>query len=103
MSVFSEILAMALQLVEGILQLYIYVVFASVVISWVGADPYNGIVRFIQNVTEPLLAPVRRKMWRWTARSQIDFSPMVVIFAIMVIQIIVRRLRFMLLGGVPLY
>jgi hypothetical protein len=33
---------------------YMWVVIARAVLSWVSPDPYNPIVRFIHNVTEPV-------------------------------------------------
>lgn len=99
MSVLSGILSDFLGLISGLLQLYTYVIFAAVVISWVNADPYNPIVRFIRNVTDPVLAPARRLMWRLTVKMQIDLSPMLVIFGIIVLQNLIRGLRQALLYG----
>jgi YggT family protein len=61
--------------------LYMWVVIARAVLSWVSPDPYNPIVRFIHNVTEPVLYPIRR--WLPLGFSGIDFSPVIVIFIIM--------------------
>jgi YggT family protein len=36
------------------LNLYMWVVVARAILSWVNPDPYNAIVRFIHAVTEPL-------------------------------------------------
>ena len=61
------------------------------VISWVNPDPYNPIVQFLYRSTEPVLQPVRRAVpigWG------IDFSPLVVILAIMFLdQFLVASLR----------
>ncbi|MBH0177916.1 MAG: YggT family protein, partial [Nitrospira sp.] len=43
-----------------VLELYIYVVVARALISWVNPDPWNPIVQFLDRVTEPALAPIRR-------------------------------------------
>jgi YggT family protein len=59
---------------------YMWVVIARAVLSWVSPDPYNPIVRFIHNVTEPVLYPVRR--WLPFGYIGIDFSPLVVLFVI---------------------
>ncbi len=48
------------------------------VISWVEVDKDNQFVGFLYNVTEPLLAPIRRYMPSGT----IDFSPMAVLLAL---------------------
>jgi YggT family protein len=45
-----------------VLQLYMWIIIAHAVLSWVSPDPYNPIVRFINNVTEPVLSQVRRRL-----------------------------------------
>ena len=64
-----------------VLTLYMWIIIAGAVLSWVHPDPYNPIVRFIHNVTEPVLYRIRRSLP--VSFSGIDFSPLVVIFAIM--------------------
>ena len=46
--------------VDYALTIYLWVVIARAVLSWVSPDPYNPIVRFIHNVTEPVLSRIRR-------------------------------------------
>jgi YggT family protein len=65
---------------------------ARAVLSWVSPDPYNPIVRFVHNVTEPVLYPLRRRL---PFLGGIDFSPMIVLMAIVflrsfVVQSLVR-------------
>jgi YggT family protein len=69
------------RVIEAVLTLYMWIVIAGAVLSWVNPDPYNPIVRFIHNVTEPVLYRIRRSLP--VSFSGIDFSPIVVIFAIM--------------------
>ena len=58
------------------LEIYIYIVVARALISWVNPDPWNPIVQFLEKVTEPALAPIRRLIgWR----LGIDVSPIVLI------------------------
>ncbi len=71
-------------LLYGVLNLYELVIFARVILSWVNADPYNPIVRFIYNITEPVLAPIRQLLP--TERIGIDFSPFIIILIIQLIQ-----------------
>jgi YggT family protein len=59
---------------------YMWVVIARAVLSWVNPDPYNPIVRFIHNVTEPVLYRVRR--WLPFGFGGIDFSPLIVLLII---------------------
>lgn len=79
-------LAKIIELANGLLTLYKYVLLASVVISWVNTDPYNPLVNFIHRATEPLLNRIRQKM---PDTGMLDLSPLVAFAAIYVLQIIV--------------
>jgi YggT family protein len=79
MFVLSNLLMAIAGALDMVLTLYLFIVFARVVISWVNADPRNPIVRFLYNATEPLLYRVRRVL---PDVGGIDFSPLVVIIAI---------------------
>ena len=61
------------------LTIYLFVVIARAILSWVSPDPYNPIVRFIHNSTEPVLNRIRSKI---PYMGGIDVSPLVVIAAI---------------------
>lgn len=63
-----------------VLNFYMWVVIARAVLSWVNPDPYNPIVRFLASVTDPVLYPIRRRLPLFF--GGIDFSPMLVILAI---------------------
>ena len=64
------------------LTLYMYVIIARAVMSWFNPNPYNNIVRFIYQITDPVLDRVRRFI---PPISGLDLSPIVVIFAILFI------------------
>ncbi len=66
-----------------VLTLYLYIVIARALVSWVNPDPRNPIVRFLYNATEPLLYRVRRVV---PYMGGIDFSPLVVIIGIYFLQ-----------------
>ena len=44
------------------LQLYMYVLIARAVVSWVSADPRNPIVHFLYSATEPAVRVIRRRL-----------------------------------------
>ena len=58
---------------------FMWIVIARALLSWVSPDPYNPIVRFIHNVTEPVLYPIRKRLPLFA--GGIDFSPIIVILA----------------------
>ncbi len=63
-----------------VLLFFMWVVIARAILSWVNPDPYNPIVRFIHNVTEPVLYQVRKKIP--INFGGIDFSPIIIIIVI---------------------
>jgi YggT family protein len=67
------------------LTLFMWIVIAHAVLSWVRPDPFNPIVRFINQVTEPLLYQIRRRIP--SAFGGIDFAPMIVILGVVFLRI----------------
>ena len=63
-----------------VLYTYMLIVIARAILSWVSPDPYNPIVRFLYNVTEPVLYRIRRLLP--FDMGGIDFTPMILILAI---------------------
>jgi YggT family protein len=61
-----------------------WIVVARAVLSWVNPDPYNPIVRFIHNVTEPVLYRIRTKIP--VDFGGIDFSPIIVILCVVFLE-----------------
>jgi len=68
------------KVLDVVLVLYMWVIIARAVLSWVNPDPYNPIVRFITSVTEPVMYRVRRVLP--VSFGGLDFSPILVILAI---------------------
>ena len=60
------------------------IVIASVLISWVGADPYNALVQLIRNITEPMYRPFRKITQGFS--GPIDLAPLIVLLIIATIQ-----------------
>ena len=59
-----------------LVDLYSFVVIAAVLISWLGLPPDHPLVRVSQNLTEPLLAPIRKIL---PSLSGLDFSPLILL------------------------
>jgi YggT family protein len=83
MFMLANLLIAVARVLDVVLTLYMYIVIARALISWVNPDPRNPIVRFLYNATEPLLYRVRRVV---PYMGGIDFSPLVVIIAIYFLQ-----------------
>jgi YggT family protein len=68
-----------LRLVRLLLVLYLVLIFASVILSWVGQNFRHPIVPLIYQLTDPVLAPIRRIL---PPLGGFDLSPLVAIIGI---------------------
>ncbi|MBI1912974.1 MAG: YggT family protein [Deltaproteobacteria bacterium] len=79
MYVLANLLNAVAQILDIILSIYFWILIARALISWVNPDPYNPIVRFLYQATEPVLGRVRR----WIPyMGGLDLSPLIVILLI---------------------
>ena len=86
MFVAGNVLTAVATILDDVLWLYMWVIIARALISWVNPDPWNPIVQFLDRATEPVLAPIRR----WIGwRMGMDLSPLIVILVITFLQIAV--------------
>ncbi len=67
-----------------LLNIFMWLIIARAVLSWVNPDPYNPIVRFIHNFTEPVLYRIRLKIP--VNYGGIDLSPIIVFLIIVFLQ-----------------
>jgi YggT family protein len=58
---------------------------ASIIISWVGADPNNQIVTAIRTMTEPMFRPIRKLTKSFP--GPIDWAPMILMLIIVFLQV----------------
>lgn len=84
MFVLGNFLTAIAKVLNVVLTLYMWVIIARAILSWVSPDPYNPIVRFIHNITEPVLYQVRKRIP--LSFGGIDFSPILVLLAIFFLQ-----------------
>ncbi len=87
MFVFGNLLSAIATVIDVLLTVYMWLIIARAIISWVNPDPYNPIVRFLISATEPVLYPVRRRL----PPMGIDLSPLIVIAAIYFIKLFVVK------------
>jgi YggT family protein len=80
MFIFGYFIEALAKIIHYGLNFYMMIVFVSALLSWVRPDPYNPIVRFVNQVTEPVLFQLRRRLP--LVYGGIDFSAIVLIFAI---------------------
>jgi YggT family protein len=64
--------------------IYMWLIIARALLSWVNPDPYNPIVRFLYNVTEPVLGWVRTRVP--LVFGGLDLSPFLVLLVLLFLQ-----------------
>ena len=84
MFILSNFIMAVAKIIDMVLSLYMWIIIARALISWVNPDPYNPIVRFLYRATEPVMAPIRR--WLPLRGLGIDISPIIAIAAIIFLQ-----------------
>ena len=87
MIAFANLLLAIASILDMLLNVLLILVLARVIISWVNADPYNPIVRFITSSTDAFLLPIRRKFR--LVYGGIDLSPLLLLAVIYFIKFFV--------------
>lgn len=65
------------------IEIYRYVLLAAVLASWIPDAANHPVVRFLDKLTEPVLAPLRRVI---PSVGGIDISPLLVFFGLGLLQ-----------------
>ena len=74
-------------------EVYIFILFARVICSWIRVNPYGKVFQFIFSLTEPLLATIRRLMPK---TMMLDFSPMILMLVLILLQRLLLTLIYMI-------
>ena len=77
----SALIYALVQLLHTVITIYIWIIIIAALFSFVRPDPYNPLVRFIYQITEPAFGWVRRKM-PFVLISGMDLSPLVILLAL---------------------
>ncbi len=83
MFVFANLLEAVAKILEIGLNIYFWIIVVRALLSWVNPDPYNPIVRFLYQVTEPVLGRIRGVL---PYIGGIDISPLIAILIIIFFQ-----------------
>ncbi len=86
----NAILISILQFINLLINIYIWVVIIAALITWVQPNPYNPIVRFLWNITEPVYAYIRRFIP--TNFGGIDIAPIILILLLQFIEILINNI-----------
>jgi len=102
--IIANFLLAVAKIIDIVLTLYLYIIIARAILSWVNPDPYNPIVNFLHRATDPVLYRVRRVL---PDMGGIDLSPMLIMLAIFFVQkfaintIYELAYRLKMSGGMP--
>jgi YggT family protein len=79
MFLIRNLISTSATILDMVLGFYMLLIFGRVIISWVNADPYNPIVQFLHQATEPVLQPIRRRLGIY---GGVDFSPIILLLTV---------------------
>jgi len=80
--------------VDVAFQVYTWLLIARIVLSWVRHNPYQPIIRFIYEVTEPYLSFFRRFV---PPLGMLDLSPIVAFFSLEILRWLVFQILRMVM------
>ncbi len=80
-----SIMAGLLGIVENLLNVYIWIIIISALLSWVRPDPNNQIIQILYRLTQPAYDLVRKHIP--TVFNGIDLAPLIIIVALQVIDV----------------
>ena len=89
----NALLFAIIQLLHTIINVYIWIIIISALMSFIRPDPYNQIVQAIYKLTEPLFTFVR-KTFPFVVISGIDLSPVVILLSLQFIDVFMMRLVY---------
>ena len=86
----NTLLISILQFISIVINLYMWVVIIAALITWVQPNPYNPIVRFLWNVTEPVYRWIRRVVP--TVFGGFDIAPIILLLALQFLEILINNI-----------
>ncbi len=97
MMVLSTLIEALAQILHMVLNIYIWVVIISALITWVRPDPYSPIVQILRRLTEPVYEFIRRYIP--TMIGGIDLAPIIIILGLQFLDLFAVKLLFSLASG----
>ena len=85
--------AVLLQVLNWVFTLYSFAFIARAFLSWFRISPYHPVARFLIQITEPVLAPLRRYI---PPMGGLDFTPMVALFILWIVERVLQTMILIL-------
>ncbi len=77
-----------------VLTIYFWVIFARALFSWIRPNPYNPLIRLVYRLVDPVTDRIRRMLP--TRVGMVDFAPFVLMIAVIFLQELLTRLLLQL-------
>jgi YggT family protein len=90
MSILVEIVQGIGAIALGLINVYIWVVIITALLSFVNPDPFNPIVQFLYRITNPAYALVRRYVK--TNFNGLDLAPLIIVIGLQIITVLLGAL-----------
>jgi len=69
-----------------VIDIYTMIIIIRALVSWFSPNPYNQLYLFLISITEPIMGPVRKLMFRLMPNFRIDFSPFLTIILLNILR-----------------
>lgn len=76
-----------------LLTLLSFAIIARALVSWLPIDRYNPIIRVLDQITEPILAPLRRVV---PPLGMMDITPIVALILLQILQAVINNILYSL-------
>ena len=73
------------ELISTIINVFIYSIFATVILSWINPGAHNPVVALLYKITEPIMQPFQRII---PPMGSMDFSPIAALLALQVLKML---------------
>jgi YggT family protein len=80
-------------LIQLIIDIFIFAIFVQAILSWINPDPHNPVSGLLRSLTSPVLRPVRKLL---PMMGGLDLSPIVALIGLMFIKRIILYMFQML-------
>lgn len=79
----SNLIILVKQLLDIFVNIWCFMIILRTFISWVNPDPFHPLVQFLNRMTDPVLAPIRKFM---PTLGPIDISPAIALILLYTVQ-----------------
>ncbi len=81
-------MGLIINFVDLLFTLLTFAIIARAIVSWLPIDRYHPLIQFLDSITEPILAPLRRYV---PMVGMMDITPIVALILLQIIQTILLR------------